>query len=265
MLSVFWVAVVLFLIGFLHGLHSGHVEEILARYDPERFYLQMARISLEEILDHLRLFAIVLLPLVFLQLVVPGLKGVDYLTAIAFICFAAANFYQFLFRKVSLHQHDHDHSHAHGHGHVEEEVSPQAEEHCHPDEDCHAHPLPGEMDRPEEEEDHHSHDHDHSHSHLHIHDENKDSKHQHQHYTGVLGRILELRNLSVLFLLAAVIIVFPLTAGVITVVFFLLGTYLSIYLLSLIYKAGGIRLMEKCISFSDLLSGTVALLVLFFI
>jgi hypothetical protein len=263
MFSVFWLAVVLFLIGFLHGLHSDHVEEILARYDREHFYLQMARISLEEILDHLRLFGIVLLPLVLLQLVIPGLKGLGYLIAIAFLCFAAANIYLFFFQKVSLHQHGHDHSHAHGHGH--EDISPPAEEHSHPDEDGHEHPLPGQMDRPEEEEDHHSHDHDHSHNHLHIHHEDKVSKHQHQHYPGILGRILELRNLSVLFLLAAVIIVFPLTAGGITVVFFLLGTYLSIYLLSLIYIAGGIRLMEKCISFSDLLSGAAALLVLFFI
>lgn len=261
MLSVFWIAVVLFLIGFLHGLHSDHVEEILARYERDDFYVQMARISLEEIMDHLRLFAIVLLPLVLLQLVIPGLKGFGYLTAIAFICFAAANFYQFFFRKVSLHQHDHDHSHVHGHDH--DDTPPNTDGHVHPKEDGHEHPLPGQMDRPEEEEDHHTHDHDHSHNHLHVHHEDK--VHQHQHYPGIWGRIMELRNLSVLFLLAAVIIVFPLTAGVITVAFFLLGTYLSIYLLSLIYIAGGIRLMEKCISFSDLLAGVLAFFVLFFI
>ena len=232
MLSVFWIAVVLFFIGFLHGLHSNHVEEILARYDRDHFYQQMAEISMSEIFDHLRLFSIVLIPLVLLQIFIPGVKGVTSLSFIAFLCFAAANFYMFFFRKVSLHQHDHDHSHAHGHGHVEEKISPQVEEHRHPDEDGHEHSLPGQMDRPEEEEELHSHDHDHSHNHLHIHHEDK--VHQHQHYPGVLGRILELRNLSILFLLAAVIIVFPLTAGGITVAFFFLGTYLYIYMLSLI-------------------------------
>jgi hypothetical protein len=122
------------------------------------------------------------------------------------------------------------------------------------------------MDRPQEKAvDHHSHDHDHSHSHLHIHQSGKAPVHQHQHYPGIWSRILQLRNLSILFLLAATIIVLPIVTGGIMVGVFLLGSYLSLYLLSLIYIAGGISLMEKCISSSDLLSGAIAILVLFFL
>lgn len=266
MLSNFWIVIVLFFVGFFHGLHSDHVQEILARYDRDKFYLQMTRLSLEEIMDHLRLFCLVLLPLVLLRLIFPGMIEFTFLPFLAFLFFAIVNFYLFFFRKVSLHQHDHDHSHSHSHDHLDESpVCPESHDHADEEEKGHGHDLPLEMDRPQETIDHHSHDHDHSHSHLHIHHAGKAPKHQHQHYPGIWGRILQLRNLSILFLLAATIIVLPIVTGGMMVGVFLLGSYLSLYLLSLIYIAGGISLMERCISFSDLLSGTIAFLVLFFL
>lgn len=262
--SNFWIIVVLFFIGFFHGLHSDHVEEILARYDKDNFYQRMSQISLKEILDHLRMFCIVLLPLVVLRLFFPEIAGFTSLPFIAFLAFAVANFYLFYFQKVSLHQHGHDHSHSHGHDHLDEPpVPPEKHDHSVQKEDGHAHPLPEAMDHPQEAIDHHSHGHDHSHSHLHVHHEGKTPKHLHRHYPAIWGRIFQLRNLSILFLLMATVIVFPIAMGGVMVAVFLLGTYLSIYLLSLIYKAGGISLMERCISFSDLLSGAIGISVLF--
>lgn len=266
MLSNFWIVIILFFIGFFHGLHSEHVQEILARHGRDDFYQQMSRVSLEEILDHLRMFCLILLPLVVLRLIFSEMIEFTFLPFIAFLLFAITNIYLFFFQKVSLHQHDHDHSHSHSHDHLgKSSVTQEKHDHAVQKEKGHDHNLPLEMDNPQETIDHHSHDHDHSHSHLHIHQEGKAPKHQHLHYPGIWSRILQLRNISMLFLLAAMIIVSPIVTGGIMVVMFLLGSYLSIYLLSLIYKAGGISLMERCISFSDFLSGVIGFCVLFFL
>ena len=227
--SAFWIFVILFLVGFLHGLHSDHVQEILAQYDRNVFYRRIARISLEAIMDHLRLFSPVLLGVVFLRLILKETSEYTFLPFIAFWGFAHANLYLFFFRKISLHQHDHDHSHEHGHDHDEPKLSTS----LHPD--GHDHPLPKDIDEPKEPEISHSHDHDHSHSHLHLHEEGDTSKHkQHRHSPKILERFFELRNLSALFLLATIVIIYPLSTGGIGVGVFLCGAYFSIYLLSII-------------------------------
>lgn len=257
--SIFWILVVLLLIGFLHGLHSDHVQEILAQYDRNVFYREMAKISLEAIIDHMRLFLPVLLGAVFLRFVLSESSEYTVLIFIAFLGFAITNFYLFFFQKVSLHQHAHDHSHKHGHNHVHGKSESPASFHA----DGHDHPLPQELDRPREATGSHRHDHGHSHSHLHLHQAGDTSKHkEHRHSPEILDRFFELRNFSVLFLLAAIVIVFPLTTGVIGVGTFFCGAYFSIYLLSIIYMASGIRFMEKCISFSNLFSGIIALIAL---
>lgn len=245
MSSAFWIILFLFLIGFLHGLHCEHVQEILAYHTKEDLYRQMGQISFASIIDHLSLFLPILLPLMFLRFFLSELDDYSWVVYLAFMVFAAANFYLFFFRKLSLHQHDHSHLHEHGHVHTEAEA--------------HNHRLPLEMDNPPEQEDKHRHKHNHEHTHLHAHKEGEAPRHQHKHYPGIGQRILELRNIAVFILLTPIIFVFTPIVGGATVLAFLTGVYLSIYLLSLIYIAGGIVLMEKCISTSHLLSGAIGI------
>ena len=258
MLPVFWTIVVLFLLGFMHGLHSSHVEEILARYSRDDFYRKIERISLESAVDHLRLFSLAFLPMIFIRVVLPGFDKQVIVLLVSLVVFVTVHLYLFFFRKVSLHQHDHPHVHSHGHDHNAPEPHIPS---LHTD---HNHSLSREVDDPPDVTASHRHDHRHHHSHLHVHRDNEDYEHQHKHYPKIMERLLELRNFSVLLLLAAFVISLSPGAGVAGMAVFLLGTYLSVYLLNIIYMAGGIRLMERCISFSDLLSGVVGLVVFYF-
>jgi len=270
MADSFWVIQAIFLLGFFHGIRGDHVIDVLNSREAEDIYDRPSWISFKLGLMHLGYALCFILPVWLLRIEIPGLLHLSSQPALGsiFLTLGLYSLYEFFWvPPKQLHQHDHHHEHEHGHLHHQKPDEVEHDEHDKPDSagrGGHVSHVHQDIDRPEPVAiEHpvaleHKHPHDHQHEHLHFHDPDAERTHCHQHHPGMIKRLGTLHNLLSLLAVSMAALIFPLPGILFSLAVFLIGLFMAIYLLCIVYRGMGINLMGRIDHLATFLLGVIA-------
>lgn len=253
-----YVIQAIFFLGLFHGLRGDHVIDILNSPKAEDIYQRPSWVSLKVGLIHLGYALALVVPLWVLRIKLSGLSCLSSRPALgtAFWALGLQSFYEFFWvPPKQLHQHEHPHEHEHGHLHPQpvkvESAEREGEEHA-----DHFH-APRNIDKPGAAALDHQHPHAHRHEHLHYHTPEAERNHHHQHHSGQINRLGQLQNILSLLAVSMTALVFPLTGIVISLAAFLIGLFLAVYFLEIVYRGKGINLMSRIDHLSSFLLAAI--------
>ncbi|MGA1874610.1 MAG: hypothetical protein ACMUIA_03275 [bacterium] len=254
--KVLWVIGTIFFLGFFHGLQGDHLLEILNSPKARQIYDRPSWFSFKLGLIHMGYLSGLIVPLILLKAKVFSLSSFPStsILGLSFCGLGLYNAYQF-FRLPPplLHQHYHPHQHQHEHLH---QIQARAGDHQEPH--SHVHHFPQDIDKPLQVPSEHAHDHLHEHEHLHIHTPSEKREHSHQHCPGFSESLKRPRNILLLLTLSLTSLAFSPRAAMLSLMAFLVGLFLSLYLLGILFRGKGIKLMEKLVYLSHFLLGLTA-------
>lgn len=259
MKSVIWVSETIFFLGFFHGLGGDHLLEILNSDSAPGIYEHPARISFKLGLTHISYILCLLIPLALFKIGIPQFSHFPFhiISGICFLVLGLYSFYEFFFRPPKLlHQHGHPHEHKHGHLHtkplcggskgikgdfeIKKDDTNQEKEHG-----SHLHGFPHNIDEPRSPALDHAHIHHHQHEHLHFHTSKEKQSHLHYHYSRFYKLLKNPKNLLLLLAISFTGLVFPFKEIFILLAAFFVGLYSSVYLLEVLYRGKGIKLLGE--------------------
>ncbi|MEW6381050.1 MAG: hypothetical protein AB1611_15780 [bacterium] len=257
MTGSFWVIQAIFFLGLFHGLRGDHIIDILNSRKAQDIYQRPSWVSLKVGLIHLGHALTFVVPLWLLRIKLSGLSCLSSRPALgsAFWALGLQSFYEFFWvPPKQLHQHEHPHEHEHGHLHSKPVKSAGREGGEHAD---HFH-VPRSIDKPGSTPLDHQHPHAHRHEHLHYHTPEEERSHHHQHYSsGQINRLAKLQNILSLLAVSMTALVFPLPGILISLAAFLVGLFLAVYFLGIVYRGKGIDLMSRIDRLSAFLLGAI--------
>jgi len=196
--------------------------------------------------------------LALLKIGIPQLSHFPFhiISGICFFVLGLYSFYEFFFRPPKLlHQHGHPHEHKHGHLHTKslsgaKDIKGDLEKkkgNTNPEREhgSHLHSFPHSIDEPRSPALDHAHIHHHQHEHLHFHTSKEKQSHLHYHYSKFYKLLKNPKNLFLLLTISFTGLVFPFRRILILLAAFFIGLYLSVYLLEVLYRGKGIKLLGE--------------------